>query len=314
MDLPRLESIAAFERCPRTLEHYGPALAEICRLQGLPFQRPRLFAEASAVVAALDERFVIKLFFPRDADHAATERAVLTCLDGTPGLPAPFLMGHGVLEGWPYVVMELMPGRPLSELWDTLDVEAQRAMMGQLARLAQALHGADPRQIELPWPPWDQFLQRQLDLSLHHHQQTGLAEQWCRQIPEYVAQLGLTERPEASCRLLHTELMPSHVLVSPGDAGLVVTGLVDFEPAMVGHREYEWGAVAIFFARGRPGMLGEFLRCYGYGAQELTARLQAQLLGYLLLHRYSRLPWYFEMMPEPPGSRLEDLATTWFRF
>lgn len=314
MVLPPFATVAEFEQAPRTLEVYGPALREICRRQGLPYRQPRLFAEASAVVAAVAERFVIKLFFSADADHATTERAVLAFLGGIEDVPAPWLLGHGELEGWSYVVMELLPGQPLSELWDELSFEAQRDMMGQLARLARALHDAEPAELGLPWPPWDTFLRGQVEGCLGHHQATGLAAEWCRQIPDFVAGLELTERPEASCRLLHTELMPAHVLVEPAVGGLAIAGLIDFEPAMVGHRDYEWGAVAIFFARGRPGLLGELLRAYGYRPGELDARLQAELLGYLLLHRYSRLPWYLEIMPPPKGDRLSDLAATWFSF
>ncbi|MBW2456122.1 MAG: aminoglycoside phosphotransferase family protein [Deltaproteobacteria bacterium] len=314
MVLPRFATVAEFESGPRTLEVYGPALREICRRQGLPYQQPRLFTEASAVVAAVDERFVIKLFFPADVDHAAAERAVLAFLDGVEEVPAPRLLGHGVLEGWSYVVMELQPGQPLSELWDELGFEAQRAMMGQVAQLARGLHDAEPAGLELPWPTWERFVEQQVEGCLLHHEATGLAAEWCRQIPDFVAQLELNQRPEAGGCLLHTELMPAHVLVRPAEGGWAISGLIDFEPAMVGHREYEWGAVAIFFARGRPGLLGELLRGYGYAPGELDARLQAQMLGYLLLHRYSRLPWYLDIMPPPSGSRLSDVAASWFCF
>jgi len=314
MVLPRFATVAEFEAAPRTLELWGPALREICRLQGLGYRRPRLFTEASAIVGAIDERYVIKLFHPADGDHATTERAVLAFLDEVPEVPTPPLAGHGEVERWPYVVMELLPGRPLGELWDELGEGEQRALMGPIARLARALHDVGPEGLELPWPPWHDFVQGQVDGCLAHHQATGLADRWCRQIPAFVANLGLTERPAASLRILHTELMPAHVLVQPATEGLAISGLIDFEPAMIGHREYEWGAVAIFLSRGRPGLLGELLRTYGYAPGELDRRLQEQLLGYLLLHRYSRLPWYLDLMPPPGGPTLADMARTWFCF
>jgi hypothetical protein len=36
-------------------------------------------------------------------------------------------------------------------------------------------------------------------------------------------------------------------------------------------------------------------------------------MRYLLLHRYSNLPWYFERVPPPPEvADLEALARVWF--
>ncbi len=45
-------------------------------------------------------------------------------------------------------------------------------------------------------------------------------------------------------RLLHTEVMRQHLLTAEGpQRGMGLSGLIDFEPAMRGEREYEFAGV-----------------------------------------------------------------------
>jgi hypothetical protein len=59
--------------------------------------------------------------------------------------------------------------------------------------------------------------------------------------------------------------MRQHLLVGEGPGGRWrLSGLVDFEPAMRGEREYEFVAVGVFVAEGDARFLTQTLTAYGY--------------------------------------------------
>jgi hygromycin-B 7''-O-kinase len=57
--------------------------------------------------------------------------------------------------------------------------------------------------------------------------------------------------------LLHTEVTRDHLLASPGTWAL--SGLLDFETAMIGDRAYEFAAAGLWIPSGDPRLLGRLL-------------------------------------------------------
>jgi hygromycin-B 7''-O-kinase len=71
----------------------------------------------------------------------------------------------------------------------------------------------------------------------------------------------------------------------------------------------------VFFTCGSGPALRALLRAYGYAEAELDAPLQRRLLTYTLLHRYSNLRWYLELIPPAEGiTTLDGLAARWWAF
>jgi hygromycin-B 7''-O-kinase len=119
-----------------------------------------------------------------------------------------------------------------------------------------------------------------------------------------------TPSDDGQLALLHTEIMREHLLVERFEDGWHISGLFDFEPAMLGAREYDLAAVGIFLTCAEPGLLRAFLVAYG---AEIDDELPLRIMAYALLHRYSNLRWYLERLPVPDhGGDLERLARTWF--
>jgi hygromycin-B 7''-O-kinase len=114
--------------------------------------------------------------------------------------------------------------------------------------------------------------------------------------------------------LLHTEVMRDHTLVQRNADGWEVSGLFDFEPAMLGAPEYEFASVGIFLAGGEPAPFRAFLCGYGYAEADLEPELRRRIMAYALLHRYSNLKWYLETVPAESAITLDDLAAEWFAF
>ncbi len=91
------------------------------------------------------------------------------------------------------------------------------------------------------------------------------------------------------------------------------TGVLDFEPAMIGSREYEFASVGMFASVSDAGFLRALLLAYGFRQDELDHTLRRRFMAYTLLHRYSHLGWYLRRMPPGPGvESLEALADEWW--
>jgi hygromycin-B 7''-O-kinase len=112
--------------------------------------------------------------------------------------------------------------------------------------------------------------------------------------------------------LLHTEVMSQHLLVTGSAGRLRLSGLIDFEPAMRGEREYEFVAVGVFVAKGDARFLARTLAAYGYGRDQLGPELRRRLLAWGILHRYSHLAGWLRRLPEPAEPTLCALADRWF--
>lgn len=113
--------------------------------------------------------------------------------------------------------------------------------------------------------------------------------------------------------LLHTEIMQQHLLADQGqDGAWRLSGLIDFEPAMRGDREYEFVAVGVFVAQGDARFLTRTLTAYGYRPDQLGPALRRRLMAWGLLHCYAALAGWMKRMPDPPEPTLEALAATWF--
>jgi hygromycin-B 7''-O-kinase len=114
--------------------------------------------------------------------------------------------------------------------------------------------------------------------------------------------------PASRTVLLHTEVMREHLTV---DGGLL-SGLFDFEPAMLGAAEYEFASVGLFVACGDARVLRRVLLAYGYAPTALDEALSCRFMAHALLHRYSHLRWYLQRIPADGAVTLEQLATRWW--
>jgi hygromycin-B 7''-O-kinase len=88
--------------------------------------------------------------------------------------------------------------------------------------------------------------------------------------------------------------------------GPCLTGLFDFEPAMIGDRAYGFVGVGLFVTGGDPHLMARLAKAYGH------AFPPADLLAYTLLHVYSNRTWYLRELGAPVKSPLPALAEAWF--
>lgn len=309
--LPRIETREQYLNSPRDEAAYVPAIREICRRHALAGSSVSKYAGGSTIVFAVGGAYAIKLFEPIFAEAAATEEAVLAHVRGKLGIPTPGLVAAGEMEGWRYIVMEQLPGESLREAWGHIPEEQRESLCGRLGAAVARQHSLPIEGLALPGPKWGDFLSRQAEACVEHQRTHGLAVEWLAQIPSFLASV---ELPVETRVLLHTEVMRDHVVVQREGAEWEISGMFDFEPAMLGAPEYEFASVGIFLSGGDPALFRAFLLGYGYAEAELTPVLQRRILAFALLHRYSKLKWYLETVPPKSATTLDELAGEWFAF
>ena len=115
------------------------AMQVICQRHGLPTGRLVRFgdgtdpADGSGVVFAVGDDLVIKLFPPFRKNLFDADLTVAEHVFGKLRVTTPEIYTHGMLDGWPYIVMSRVPGMYLSSIWDTLDDESQLRIVIELA-------------------------------------------------------------------------------------------------------------------------------------------------------------------------------------
>jgi len=266
------------------------------------------FPGGSVPVFAVGDEHVVKLFPLAERSYFETEWAALTRIDGRLSIPTPRAIAKGERDPWLYIVMTRLSGCSLAEAWQTIEAHDRLQLIRQVGAALAALHATATDELEPLTVDWPRFMDAQRASSRDRQIARGLAAPWVDAVDGFLARW--IPREDGAGVFLHTEVMREHLLVERQNGAWHISGLVDFEPAMIGAREYEWAAVGIFLTCAEPGLLAALLDAYG---AEVDDELPLRIMAYALLHRYSNLPWYLERLPAPDKiGDLEALARRWF--
>jgi hygromycin-B 7''-O-kinase len=180
--------------------------------------------------------------------------------------------------------------------------------MREVGAALAALHATATDELAPLAVDWPRFMDAQRASCRDRQLARGLGAPWVDAVGDFLARW--TPSDDGARVLLHTEVMREHLLVERREGAWHITGLIDFEPAMLGAPEYELAAVGIFLTCAEPGLLRVLLDAYG---AEVDDELPLRIMAYALLHRYSNLRWYLERLPvlDDVGD-LESLARRWF--
>ncbi|MEU6989182.1 aminoglycoside 3'-phosphotransferase/choline kinase family protein [Streptomyces sp. NPDC046465] len=307
--LPEVNTDEEWDRVVGDETVVRPAAEDLCARLGLAGEPLTRYPEGSQPVYAVGEEHVLKLFPGAAAQDGITEARVLSHIEGRLPVPTPRVHGSGTYEsGWRYILMSRLPGEDLAAAWPRIPRADRERIVTDTAETLAALHALDPGPLADVLGPgdWDAFLAGQRAGAVDRQRERGLAEHWLVQIPGFLDAVPLFEAENRrQPALLHTEFMLQHLTVDADD-GWRLTGLLDFEPAMIGDPAYDFVGVGLFVTRGEPGLMDRFAKAYG---RSFDPR---QLLAYTLLHVYSSLPRYLRELPAPPEPTLDALAEAWF--
>ena len=264
------------------------AVQRIAERHGLGAAGAHPFASGSDVVWPAGDA-VVKLTDPAWRWQIEAEARALEHVAGRLPVRTPRPIALGELEGWPYVVLERVPGRALAEVWPELGTDARRDLARDLGQLVRALH--DLPLDGLP-DDWDGFFGVCLAGLPERLRAPGVPDALVDGVPAWLDAHGLRDelgqrgRPRV---FLHTELLDQHVLDERRSGRWVPAAMIDFADHRVGPFEYELPALVEFVFRGERGLLGTFLRAYGLPEDGLDAAYGERLLAWGLAHRYGSL-------------------------
>lgn len=311
MALPRSDTAEGWDALLADDAALQAGVTTIVQRHGLAGAAPRRYDSGSQPVYALGTQQVLKLYPPDDAEHASVEAAVLAHLDGRLPIATPQLLAHGTLDGWSYLLMSQLPGQRLVEVWPQLHTGECDAIVDTLGAAVASLHALDVSPLQsLPGPQWAAFVAEQRISAVERQRSRGLAPFWLEQIEPFLERWAAP--PSSQRVLLHTEIMREHLLVEPSGDGWRLSGLFDFEPAMLGEADYEFASIGLFVTCGDASLLRRLLLASGRPAAALDTALPMRFMAQALLHRYSHLPWYLRRLPQPDASTLEQLAQHWW--
>ena len=266
------------------------------------------FAFGSVPVFALGDEHVVKLLPPEQRAYFDIEAAVLTRIEGRLPIPTPRVLAAGERGPWLYLVMSRLSGCSLGEAWPAIEPGDRMRLMREAGAALAALHsipGSDLAPLNIDWR---RFMEEQRATCRERQRARGLGTPWVDAVSDFVSRW--VPQDGGARALLHTEVMREHFMVDRRDGVWRVSGIIDFEDALLGAPEYEWACAGIFLTCAEPGLLRALLEAYGVVADE---DLPQRIMAYALLHRYSDLSWYLNLLPVPERVRdLESLARAWF--
>ncbi|MEU1115157.1 MULTISPECIES: aminoglycoside phosphotransferase family protein [unclassified Streptomyces] len=307
--LPEVNTDEEWDRVVGDEAIMRPAVEDLCARLGLAGAPLTRFPAGSQPVYAVGDAHVLKLFPGAAARDGIAEARVLRHLEGRLPLATPRVHDAGPYEnGWRHILMSRLPGEDLAVAWPRIPCADRERIVAEAAGTLAALHALDPAPLADALGPadWSGFVAEQRAGVVERQRALGLAEHWLAQIPAFLdAAPPHDSTSPTQPALLHTEFMREHLLVEPG-AGRRLTGLLDFEPAMIGDRAYDFVAVGLYVTRAEPGLFDLFTKEYG---RTFDPR---ELLAYTLLHVYGNLSRYLRELPAPPETTLGALAETWF--
>ena len=281
--LPDLTTPGAYRRVferPRGITAAVRAIADRHGLGGVSLRR---FPQGTNFVYAAGADHVVKLYAPLYAADCAREREGLLAVAPELGSACPALMADGSIDGWPYLVLRRLRGRPAVQVWGTLSATAREDVAEQIGHMIAAIQRVRPPTEGPLAGDWDAFLTAQVAGAEARHAAGAPGAPWLDALPAFLAahrsEWGAPRRV-----LLHGDLTDGNLLLAPRGRRWHVVGVIDFSVALTGAPAYDFVAPAYCLARG-DGRIAQAV----YRGAGTPPQAPEVLLAWALVHRFARL-------------------------
>lgn len=271
LGLPVIETWAQWGRTFTDPALWRPAIEAIARRTALPVDSVSPgFPGTNAVFLVNGDSstaapYIVKIYAPFCRDDFYIERDVLRALTAHPEIGAPPLLADGVLkdqQAWPYLVLGVLPGVAIREVWGELSATARDDLARALGERVGHLHAVPPEVV----PALSQGARRWSDIARSYLHATcselardgvvtptvaaAVEAQTDRLLPDWLSEPHL---------LVHGDLTEDHILLSGERQGWCISGLIDFADCTLAPRAYEW--IALWhgaLAHDRPALVAFF--------------------------------------------------------
>ena len=291
MQLPRTIDPREFdERYRLEFGLWRSAVHEVCARHGLACAAVRAFRDGSNLVAEVDGRLVVKLFPPFHRSQWESERRALPRFVGRLPVRVPELVAEGERsDGYTYVVLQRLTGRPLEEVWSALSHSVRAELLHAIGEVMAAAHEVALGDAAALQPPWEEFLRGQLEACRARHARLGAPAWLVDGIDAFVAPSLAALDLGPPYVLLTGEYTPFNLLVEGEERAPRLAAMIDFGDAFVGPPVYDLLGPVTFLCAGDAKLLAALLRGRGLASDRLSAPQQRGLLALLLAHRYAHL-------------------------
>ena len=319
--LPPTLTRADYQKLKTSANLWLQAMQIICQRHALPAEKLVRFgdgtdpADGSEIIFAVGTDYVIKLFPPYHQRLFEAEISVARHVFGNLSIATPQVYADGTFDGWPYLVISRLQGVYLAEVWHTLEHANQLSLVSELAQVLAHLHSLPAHHLSLLYANWPEFVDTRVRGCVQRHRAQGVPEYWLQQIPDFLAQAAPLYPPSFTPAIVSGDIHEYHLLVKQKGSQWLLSGLFDFDDALLGFYEYDLAAAALYMMAGRHTLLRPFLLSYGYAEADLDEALCYRLMAYTLLHRYRPFNyWLGEACAWQPCSTLEEVAHVIFAF
>jgi hygromycin-B 7''-O-kinase len=273
---------------------WRPLIEAVCSRHDLPCHTITSSVPGTHVVFLVDGRFAIKLFssFFDGVRSYQFEHDVYKLLAHYPTIQAPSLVAHGELfsdsDGWPYpyVVTQVIPGTPLTDLPDDQWQKHSATIAAYLGRWMRKLHSLPLDglvSIDSNWNNFTAFVAAQKQQYMKSGFQPPRVfdhlKSSCAPLLE-----DLIDQSAPPC-LLHADITRDHVLGKVENESWWPTGIIDFGDGRIGDPIYDFIALHLDVFRGDKRLLKIALDAYGDIPPDFARRATALTL----LHEFDVL-------------------------
>jgi len=310
MQLPTTIDPSDFDaRYRRAFDEWGPAVHEVCARHGLACSDVRPFRDGSNLVAEVDGRLVVKLFPPFHRHQWESERRALPCFTGRLPVRVPELAAEGERsDGYTYVVLERVNGRPLDEVWVEVPHAERVELLRSIGEVMASAHSVPLGEAATLEPRWGDFLSAQIEGCRARHARLG-APAWVVEGIDAFVRPSLAALDLGPPHVLLTgEYTPFNLLVD-GDAHAPrLAAMIDFGDALIGPPAYDLLGPVTFLCAGDPALREALFRGRGLVPWPGGPAQSRGLLALLLTHRYAHLDAQLRLAGWREAGSLDALA------
>lgn len=287
--LPSIETAAELDALRADPTRWVPAVDGLIRELGLGSAPLRDLGGGNLVVAVGDTH-VLKLTPPRCAREVEGEVVALAALAGRtwPGrLRAPALLGRGTWGGWPWALLERLPGVTLKSVRDRVPRVDRVAIARSLGGWLAALH-ADPHpDAGALTGSWARYVARERPLCVARQARWGVPASLCAELEMVLLRVG--DLAACPSTLLHADLHDDNVLVEERDGRFEATGIIDLGDSTEGEPLFDLVTPVGLVARGDGAQVRALFEGAGLAADLASPARIERFVALSVLHRWNDL-------------------------
>lgn len=302
-------------------DYWLPVINKILAQHQLNILSTERINEGGNVLFKLGNEYILKLVPPNWGYQGLAEIEAGSIISDKLSLVVPRVMAHGTIDNWIYVVMDLLPGISLAEVWEDVTFENKKQIIQSIGRFMNELHHLSiPAKSKLK-PDWQSYYQELRNDCISRHTRKKVPERLISQIEDFLNHPGLSNycvlddlndnEPDI---FIHMDLHPWNLMVEKNGAEYQICGVLDFGDAIIGRsRLLELATPLLFMCQGNSELCSILLQNYQLLDGTDSASLQAKLMAVSLLRPACDFNFVLQQVPETgPRDNWQNIAEQLF--